>query len=128
MTEEQQADGSPRDTMGRITQTATTAWTQAAKTGQTLYKSALGQAGHLSDQYQNSRAREYVETVMKQTGQGLDTISGKAMYELVRYRLDLQDRYNDLLATKLQEALDRIDQLERRLAEREQGGEHGDDG
>jgi polyhydroxyalkanoate synthesis regulator phasin len=66
---------------------------------------------------QNSRAREYVESVMKQADQGLNTISGKAMYELVRDRLELQDRYNDLMATKLQEALDRIEELERRLGE-----------
>ncbi len=128
MADGHETDSNLRGKMGRITRTAGAAWEQAVGKGQTLYKGAVGQAGHLSDQYQNSRAREYVETVMKQAGHGLDTISGKAMYELVRDRLDLQDRYNDLLATKLQEALDRIDALEKRLAEREQGGERGDDG
>lgn len=128
MSEQQPTGENARAPMSRITETVTTKWTQAAKTGQTFYKSAVGRAEHLNDQYQNSRAREYVESVMKQAGQGLDTISGKAMYELVRDRLDLQDRYNDLLATKLQEALDRIDVLERRLAEHEEGGGHGDNG
>lgn len=128
MAQKAENENNLRGKLSRLGQTATAAWGQTAETGQTIYKSARGQAGQLSDQYRNSRAREYVEAVMKQAGQGLDTISGKAMYELVRDRLDLQDRYNDLLSTKLQEAMDRIDELEQRLAEREQGGERGDDG
>ena len=39
------------------------------------------------------------------------------MYKLVQERLDLQDRYNDLLATKLHEALERISKLEKKLSE-----------
>jgi hypothetical protein len=39
------------------------------------------------------------------------------MYELVGERLGLQDRYNDLLAIKLHEALERIAELEKNLLE-----------
>lgn len=119
--------GEPRSRIRRLSERAGTAWEHATAKGQSLYSAAAGRASHVSDQYQNSRAREYVEHVLQQAGQGLDAISGKAMYELVRDRLDLQDGYNDLLASKLQEALDRIDQLERRLADRQQEDQqHGD--
>lgn len=103
----------------RLKGVANAAWCRATEKSQAIYHGAREHADQITDQYQNSRAREYVEAVLKQTGQGLDTISGKAMYELVRDRLDLQDRYNDLLATKLQEALDRIQALETKLAAQE---------
>jgi len=92
-----------------------------SRTGQAAYEATTGSVKHVSDQVQNSRAREYVESMLKQADKGLNTISGKAMYELVRERLELQDRYNDLLATKLQEALDRIEDLEQRLDKVERG-------
>jgi hypothetical protein len=40
------------------------------------------------------------------------------MYQLVEERLTEQDRFNDLLATKLHEALERISELEKQLAQK----------
>ena len=42
----------------------------------------------------------------------LDKLSGKKILELVEKRLSLQDQYNDILATKLDEALTRLSILE----------------
>lgn len=57
------------------------------------------------------RGREAASIANKQ----LDVLSGKEVLAVVQARLDLQDRYNDILATKLEEALTRIDVLEQRL-------------
>jgi len=43
----------------------------------------------------------------------LDTLSGQKLLELVEQRLTLQAQYNDILATKLEEALNRINELEK---------------
>ena len=45
----------------------------------------------------------------------MDVISGKKLLELVEQRLELQAQYNDVLATKLDEALQRIAALERKV-------------
>ncbi len=46
----------------------------------------------------------------------LDAISGAKLLQLVEQRLELQARYNDILATKLDEALTRIELLEIEIA------------
>jgi galactokinase/mevalonate kinase-like predicted kinase len=48
----------------------------------------------------------------------LDVAAGRRMYNLVQERLDLQSRYNDILAYKLEEALKRIAALEAKLLEK----------
>ncbi|MBL6991255.1 MAG: hypothetical protein ISR65_15835 [Bacteriovoracaceae bacterium] len=45
----------------------------------------------------------------------LDSVSGKKILDLVEERLQLQSGYNDILATKLEEALGRIEKLEDQL-------------
>lgn len=42
----------------------------------------------------------------------LDSATGQKMYDLVKERLAVQDQYNDVLASKLHEALQRIEKLE----------------
>lgn len=49
----------------------------------------------------------------EEVGRQLDTITGAAILKLVEERLELQARYNDILATKLDEALKRVEILER---------------
>lgn len=55
--------------------------------------------------------REIVNVATKQ----LDILSGKEVLAVVQARLDLQAKYNDVLATKLDEALNRIEALEARM-------------
>ena len=45
----------------------------------------------------------------------LDEVSGKRLVELLEKKLAIQDSYNDILATRLAEALDRIKALEDRV-------------
>lgn len=45
----------------------------------------------------------------------LDQVSGKKILETVEHRLEMQTEYNDLLATKLEEALSRIEALEKQV-------------
>ena len=45
----------------------------------------------------------------------LDTLSGQRLLQLVEERLSLQAHYNDILATRLDEALSRIQILEAKL-------------
>lgn len=47
----------------------------------------------------------------------LDQVTGKRLVELLEEKLRIQDEYNDILATRLAEALERIAKLEARLNE-----------
>ena len=51
----------------------------------------------------------------KVTGDQLDKISGAKLLEIVEQRLELQAKYNDILAEKLDEALTRTQKLEEEL-------------
>jgi len=45
----------------------------------------------------------------------LDQVTGKKLVEMLETRLKVQDEYNDILATRLAEALERIAKLEARF-------------
>jgi len=60
------------------------------------------------------KASESAKRTAGAVGDGMDVISGKRLLELVEQRLELQAQYNDILATKLEEALQRIAALERK--------------
>jgi len=68
--------------------------------------------------YEESVVKGKVDTFQTQISGKLDEISGQAMYQLVQERLAEQERFNDLITTKLHEALERISELENRLADR----------
>ena len=65
--------------------------------------------------YLESGAKGKVDALQSRVSGKFDEVSGQAMYHLVQERLAEQDRFNDLMATKLHEALKRISDLERRL-------------
>ena len=67
--------------------------------------------------YLESGAKGKVDALQSRVSGKFDEVSGQAMYHLVQDRLAEQDRFNDLLATKLHEALERISELEKRLAD-----------
>jgi len=60
-------------------------------------------------------------TVWKQASSQFDILSGKQLLSLVEERLEAQSRYNDILATKLDEALERLSTVEKALAELSRG-------
>ncbi|MBI3595659.1 MAG: hypothetical protein HY203_00730 [Nitrospirae bacterium] len=55
---------------------------------------------------------EKISNISATASDQLDTISGAKILQLVEQRLELQARYNDILATKLEEALNKIRELE----------------
>ena len=61
------------------------------------------------------KAAGSAKTAASAVGDGMDVVSGKKVLELVEQRLELQSQYNDVLATKLEEALQRIDVLEKEI-------------
>jgi len=69
-------------------------------------------------EYKESGAKGKVDAVQSQISGKLDKISGQAIYQLVQERLAEQERFNDLIATKLHEALGRVSELEKRLADK----------
>lgn len=56
-----------------------------------------------------------IETATDAVGDKIGQVTGKRLMEMLEEKLKLQDQYNDVLATKLAEALDRIAKLEARL-------------
>ena len=48
----------------------------------------------------------------------LDQVTGKRLLELLEEKLQIQDAYNDILATRLAEALERIAMLEAKIEQR----------
>ena len=73
-------------------------------------------AGKVSATYEGAGIKHFVDTASDFTEDKFDVVSGQAMYELVQERLILQDRYNDILATKLYEALEKIKNLEEKIS------------
>jgi len=93
---------------------------------------ASSAAHQAKDAYERTGLKSGVETVSKatkdlldgtgvsgmarqvstRTGDTLDTLSGTKLLALVEERLAIQSKYNDILATKLEEALGRIQRLE----------------
>ncbi len=79
-----------------------------------IVSKAKNLATDVQNTYVERGAKEKVDAVQSQISGKLDEVSGQAMYQLVEERLTEQDRFNDLLATKLHEALERISELEKR--------------
>ncbi|MEZ4815066.1 MAG: hypothetical protein R3A80_07660 [Bdellovibrionota bacterium] len=78
-----------------------------------LKKKAAQAQGFLDEHGVTEKAKQIGAT----TSDHLDTLSGAKLLKLVEERLALQSKYNDILATKLDEALNRIQQLEKKLQE-----------
>ena len=77
-----------------------------------------GAASWTNEQLDRTGVSGAARSVSDAAGEALDTASGKKILELVEERLALQARYNDVLATKLEEALARIAALEDSIKER----------
>lgn len=91
----------------------------AVETGKRSYtgsklESAINRLDGELDQRGTKRAiKDTAEAVVGK----LDQVTGKRLVELLEAKLRAQDEYNDILATRLAEALDRIAKLEARLNE-----------
>jgi len=64
-----------------------------------------------------SGAKEAIKATAGAVSGKLDEVSGKRLVELLEQKLRIQDSYNDVLATRLAEALERISILEDQINE-----------
>ena len=64
----------------------------------------------------DSGVTEKVNQVSEVAEDQFDTISGFKQFKLVEEQLELQGKYNDILAQKLEEALDRIAMIESKFS------------
>ncbi len=117
------------------------------KAGLLLKFRKVAKAGHeiissVKGQYEGSAAKTRVDEASAQVKQFLDekgisqkaaqvgstvtdhfdTISGQKLLALVQGRLEIQMQYNNILATKLEEALSRISALEQNANVRQKAG------
>lgn len=99
---------------GKIASSAAGVAGQALGATSETTKSAAGAAtdaaGHAIDV-----ASDTTKSTAGAVGEGFDVVSGKKLLQLVEERLELQTQYNDILATKLEEALRRIAALEEKV-------------
>lgn len=65
-------------------------------------------------EFQNSAVKQKLVDVQEGVSDHLDTLSGAKILQLVEERLEVQAKYNDILATKLDEALQRLAALEKK--------------
>ena len=65
--------------------------------------------------YDASGAKDKMDAITGTVSEGFDVVSGQAMYQAVQEHLAVQEQYNDVLANKLFEALERIKKLEEKL-------------
>jgi hypothetical protein len=72
-------------------------------------------AAAVNKKYHDSGAHDKVSKVTGKVSEKFDVVSGQAMYQAVQERLARQDEFNNVLANKLVEALERIQGLEQQL-------------
>jgi hypothetical protein len=72
---------------------------------------------YLDSELEQRGVKQAIKETSVAVGGKLDEVTGKRLLELVEHRLQMQDLYNDVLATRLAEALDRISRLEAQLAD-----------
>jgi hypothetical protein len=95
---------------------ASVASTAAAAGGTVVSKTGLGTAvGYLDSTLEQRGVKQAFGSAAGAVVDRLDQVTGKQLVELLEERLRMQDEYNDVLATKLAEALERIATLEEKL-------------
>jgi len=82
-----------------------------AYTGSKLESAVNYVDGELDERGAKRAIKDTAEAVVGK----LDQVTGKRLVELLEAKLRAQDEYNDILATRLAEALDRIGKLEARF-------------
>lgn len=92
---------------------ASVASTAAAAGGTVVSKTGLGTVvGYLDAELDQRGVKRALGSAAGAVVDRLDQVTGKQLVELLEERLRMQDEYNDVLATKLAEALERIAVLE----------------
>lgn len=69
----------------------------------------------MADKLDDTKVPEFLSKTSAAVSDGFDTVTGEKILKLVEERLAIQAKYNDILATKLDEALRRIEALEEKI-------------
>ena len=70
---------------------------------------------YIGDGLEQKGVFDAIESATEAVGDKFGQITGKRLVEMLEEKLRLQDQYNDVLATRLAEALERIATVEARL-------------
>lgn len=70
---------------------------------------------YIDSEFEKRGTKQAIKETTEAVVGKLDQVTGKQLLELLERKLQLQDAYNDVLATRLAEALERIAELETRL-------------
>ena len=89
----------------------------AIEAGKGVYtRSGLDTAvDYIGDGLEQKGVFDAIDSATEAVGDKLGQITGKRLVEMLEAKLRLQDQYNDVLATRLAEALERIARLEARI-------------
>ncbi len=105
----------------RVTSTGAAVASKASSVGTSsvLKVSELGQQAitGANAAVEATGAKQAIKVTASVVSEKLDEVSGKRLVELLEQKLRIQDSYNDILATRLAEALDRISKLELQVAQ-----------
>ena len=115
--------GRARDALGGASTRATSASSAIASKAVELGKQSYAVTGatvgaaisYVHGELEERGAKQAIKSTAGAVVGKLDEVTGKRLVELLESRLQLQDEYNDILATRLAEALDRITVIERQL-------------
>jgi len=72
---------------------------------------------YLDDAIDQQAIKTAITDAAEAVGDKLDQVTGKQLLEMLEAKLRRQDEYNDILATRLAEAIQRITALEKRLGQ-----------
>ena len=85
--------------------------------GQVIAKTGIGTAvEYLDHELEQRGVKQALGSAAGAVVDRLDQVTGKQLVELLEARLRMQDEYNDVLATRLAEALERIAALEEKVS------------
>jgi|GEM_PF-6421349 len=107
------------DASSRVTNTGSAVASKAASLG-TSGVAKVAVYGHQTivgagNAVEASGARQAITATASVVSEKLDEVSGKRLVELLEKKLQIQDSYNNILATRLAEAIVRISVLEERV-------------
>ena len=89
--------------------------TKTTELGKQTYSAAGAAVTYIDSELEDRGAKQAIKSTAGAVVGKLDEVTGKRLLELLETRLQKQDTYNNVLATRLAEALDRITALEAQI-------------
>jgi hypothetical protein len=113
-----QASSAGAAAVSKAASVATPVTARASEIGKQTIVAASAAIGRIDSELEQRGAKQAAKDTAGAVLDKLDQVTGKRLLELLEERLAAQDVYNNVLATRLAEALERIAQLEARIGDR----------